>query len=456
MREQDYGNTSMEPGMELGAQAIFEQLRERILAGELSGGSPLPPVRELAEQCGINRNTAAAVYKRLVAAGLATTQGRLGTVVKDATMLGELEGELRTATPNFAGDLSGGNPMPDLLPDPVTYLAKADYRPRLYGCETVHPALETLAQEWFADIGQEAWQVNVTHGAVDAIERLLMAYLIPGDAVAVEDPCFLGSIHTLKALGLRAVGVAMDGEGMMPEALDIALRGGVRALICTPRAHNPTGCSVSAQRAGELAAMLTAHPQVLLIEDDHFALLADTPYHSIMPHGCTRFACIRSVSKGLGPDLRLALVVSDVVSARRLRARLASGATWVSHVLQATVASMLSDESGRTQLDHARAFYRQHRRFLLDALEQRGLVTRQPCDGLNVWIPLAGHSPRSAHEVAHELARRGWIVRASAAFSLTQRQQAIRVTVSTLDEARAQRFADDLLLCVYSSGTNIS
>jgi len=48
------------------------------------------------------------------------------------------------------------------------------------------------------------------------------------------------------------------------------------------------------------------------------------------------------------------------------------------------------------------------------------------------------------------LARRGWVVRPSGVFSLAQRQQAIRVTISTLDDERANRFADDLLECTRS------
>ena len=54
---------------------------------------------------------------------------------------------------------------------------------------------------------------------------------------------------------------------------------------------------------------------MLIIVDDHFALLAETPYHSIIPTTTARWALIRSVSKGLGPDLRLAFVACDLATA---------------------------------------------------------------------------------------------------------------------------------------------
>ncbi|WP_313420860.1 GntR family transcriptional regulator, partial [Stenotrophomonas sp.] len=64
------------------AEAIFDSIREGIGSGQLAAGSVLPPVRELAERLGVNRNTVAAAYKRLDGAGLASTAGRRGTVVR--------------------------------------------------------------------------------------------------------------------------------------------------------------------------------------------------------------------------------------------------------------------------------------------------------------------------------------------------------------------------------------
>ena len=39
---------------------------------------------------------------------------------------------------------------------------------------------------------------------------------------------------------MAAIGVAMDDEGMLPRALEAALEKGARAVLITPRAHNPT------------------------------------------------------------------------------------------------------------------------------------------------------------------------------------------------------------------------
>ncbi|WP_154587132.1 aminotransferase class I/II-fold pyridoxal phosphate-dependent enzyme, partial [Bordetella pertussis] len=113
---------------------------------------------------------------------------------------------------------------------------------------------------------------------------------------------------------------------------------GAQAVLLTPRAQNPTGASLTRARARALRQVLQRYPHVMVIADDHFAHLSASPYHSPIPAAALRWALVRSVSKALGPDLRLAFVASDPDTSRRLRLRLASGTTWVSHLLQDVVA----------------------------------------------------------------------------------------------------------------------
>ncbi len=91
--------------------------------------------------------------------------------------------------------------------------------------------------------------------------------------------------------------VAVDAEGMDPDGLEEALRNGARAVILTPRAHNPTGCSLTENRAHALREVLARYPQVLAIVDDHFALLSATPWHSPLPASTQRWALVRSMSQ---------------------------------------------------------------------------------------------------------------------------------------------------------------
>ena len=416
------------------AAQLFDSIRGLTQAGELLPGQALPTVRDLAATLGVNRNTVSLAYKRLVTAGIAVTQGRLGTAIRAQRDPGEQEG-LLPGSP--LADLGGGNPNLAWLPDAGAALARKPYRPRLYGEATLDPELEVLARQWLAGDCPQEHDIILTNGAVDAVERLLAAYLIAGDKVAVEDPCFVSSINTLRIAGLHAVGVAVDAEGMQAGALERALAQGAQAVIVTPRAHNPTGCSLSAARADQLRAVLAAYPHALVIVDDHFSLLSVAGYQDVIPPAARRWALIRSVSKIFGPDLRLAFVASDGQTAQRLRLRLAPGTNWVSHLLQDAVSACLSSPDVLAQVGLAREDYARRRGILAAALAAQGMAVAGPADGLNLWLPLPGASQAAVLA----LARHGWLVRGGEAFGVQAPAQGLRITVSSMDDAGAQAFA---------------
>ncbi|UJJ60228.1 transcriptional regulator PtsJ [Rhodanobacter denitrificans] len=419
------------------ATELFDCIRAMAQSQLLSPGQTLPPVRDLAAELGVNRNTVAAAYRRLITGGIAKAQGRLGTIIRDQYAIGEQEGR-KTGTSLV--DLASGNPNPAWLPDITAALKIKPYRPRLYGDPTVNAALEAYARHWFTPDCPGDFEIDVSHGAVDAIERLLDAYLVAGDKVAVENPCFLSSINTLRTMGLHAIGVPVDAEGMQAKALETALNKGARAVIITPRAHNPTGCSLSAPRAKAIARVLARHPQVPVIVDDHFALLSNAEYCSAIPANTKRWALVRSLTKALGPDIRMALVSSDASTSRQLRLRLASGANWVSHVLQDMAEVTLTRPEATRQIGQARDDYARRRQLLVDALHAQGVPCSASGDGLNLWLPLSGDDQM----VVLDLARRGWLVRQGSVFSVQETVSGLRITTAHVEPGQCPQLARDV------------
>lgn len=411
-------------------------LRER---GMLRPGDALPPVRELAGLLGVNRNTAVAAYRQLAQAGLVISKGRGGTLIAGAAHVAQ-EG---IAADTVLQDIGSGNPDPQLIPDPTAALAGIVGRPVLYGEPVIDPGLEQWAREWMlADLARDDLRITVTSGAVDAVERLLAQALMRDDAVALEDPCFLASIHTVRLGGYRAVPVPVDAEGMTVEGLKAALDAGVRAIISTPRAQNPTGVSLSPARAEALRAVLRPHPYVLIVEDDHFSMLSAHPYASLIGPEHRRYALLRSVSKFLGPDMCLALAATDPTTAERLAMRLNPGTTWVSHLLQRLAHAQLADAGVRARIAEAAAHYAARNSAFVSALAERGIETASS-DGLSLWVRLAV----PARTAAERLMRRGWLVRTGDEFRIDEASPAsdhLRLTVHDLSAADTARLLDDL------------
>lgn len=432
------------------AAEIAGSVRELLERGALRPGDTLPPVRTLAERLGVNRNTAVAAYRLLSRSGLVVAGGRAGTRIAQSRPVAQ-EG---FASPEPAAsddapalrDIGAGNPDPAWIPQPSRYLDALAGRPVLYGEPVIDPDLEATARAWLAaDAAPADLSLTLTSGAVDAVERLLAQALTRDDAVALEDPCWLANIHTVRLGGYRPIPVPVDGEGMTVDGLRGALAQGVRAVICTPRAQNPTGAGLSERRARELRAVLADHPYVLVIEDDHFSLLSQQPFRSIVGPAHRRWALVRSVSKFLGPDMCLAVTASDPHTAERLALRLSSGTTWVSHLLQRLAHAMLTDADARDLIARAGAHYAQRNADFAERLAAHGLRVA-PGDGLSVWVPVGAPAGR----VAAALRTRGWLARVGDEFSLGDAPTPphLRLTVHDLTEAESDALAADLAAAI--------
>ena len=114
---------------------------------------------------------------------------------------------------------------------------------------------------------------------------------------------------------------------------------------------------------------------------------------------------MRSVSKSLGPDLRLAVLAGDETTVARVEGRQVLGTGWVSHILQAATTALLSDAALPSLLERATDSYATRRAALIDALRDRDIEARGR-SGLNVWIPVDDETSATGRLLAAGLGRR--------------------------------------------------
>jgi DNA-binding transcriptional MocR family regulator len=255
--------------------------------------------------------------------------------------------------------------------------------------------------------------------------------------VAVEDPGYTGVLDLVPALGLVAEPMGLDDSGPLPQDMDRALRAGARAVILTPRAQNPTGAALDVARVRAMRGVLERHPDALVVEDDHAGPVAGAPALTLASARRRAWAVVRSVSKSLGPDLRLAFLAGDATTVSRVEGRQRLGAGWVSHVLQALVVHLLSARKTERLLDEATRRYAERRGALLAALRALGIPARGR-SGMNVWVSV----PEELRTV-QGLAERGFRVRGGERYRL-ESPPAVRITVARLLPAEAGRVAEGL------------
>ncbi|GLY00034.1 aminotransferase class I/II-fold pyridoxal phosphate-dependent enzyme [Actinoplanes sp. NBRC 101535] len=413
------------------ARGIAAAVSRLITAGRLTAGARLPTVREVAGKLGVSPTTVSEAWRNLIQAGAIQTRGRSGTFVAGPLPARE---RLRYTQLSGAGmhmprDLSTGVPDPALLPDLSESLRRiGDGRwAGSYLDAPVLPALETVLRERWP---YRPERLTVVDGAMDALDRIVAAVLRYGDHVLVENPAFPPLLDLLQAVGATVVGVPMDSRGIEPGALRDALRQyRATALFLQPRAHNPTGASMDAARAAELADVLLEAPHLLVVEDDHAGDIATAPPVSLGRYLADRTVHVASFSKSHGPDLRLAAVggpahVLDAVADRRLL-----GPGWSSRLLQGVLLDLLTDPSVAAQVSTAKEVYAARRAALLAALSERG-VRATAGDGINMWVAV----PDQQNAMV-ALAARGVAAAPGAPFCVTPLgEDHVRVTVGLVDD----------------------
>ncbi|MGA2146305.1 MAG: PLP-dependent aminotransferase family protein [Bryobacteraceae bacterium] len=305
-----------------------------------------------------------------------------------------------------AMDCSTGRPDPGLLPVEVIRRAWSAAVQGITASDLQYAsqeAIEPLACQLIALLESDAIPARVQDLMVGssaqqfmllACEMLAARWGSESATIAVEEPGYPTMMDTFERAGARLIGMATDDSGVTAESLDAALRNGAKAAVFTPRAHNPTGASWSRERRTALADVLAAHPDVVAIEDDQFGGIANTPASSMLSDARmeSRTLYIRSFSKAIAPDLRIAAAVARPVIREWINNAKSFADGWTSRLLQRVLAAILQDDELGEALNLARQAYNQRRERAAEAVN-RILIpldggTWCGPDGLNLWVNL--------------------------------------------------------------------
>jgi DNA-binding transcriptional MocR family regulator len=401
-----------------------------VTSGDLAPGDRLPTVRELASELGVSPATVSHAWQALSNVGLIVSRGRSGSFVRAEPKkwlpprFRELAGQLEATRL----DLSTGTPDPELLPALGPALSRVSLRAGTlsYLDQPVIPELELILRDSWP---YEVDDITVVDGALDALSRTLESVVRFGDKVVVEDPGFPPIYDLLEHFGAVRVPVGVDQFGLRPDLLEEALIQRPTAIVLQPRAQNPSGRSMDAERARELAAVIRrSHhaSDAIVIEDDHSGQIVMAADVSLGTHIPSQVLHIRSFSKSHGPDLRIAALGGPQELIERIVSRRILGPGWTSRMLQQMLVDLLTDDTSVAQIQLARSVYSQRQCQLSAALARQGVIL-PPADGINAWLSVADE--RSA--VVH-LAAAGIRVAAGSPFEATEKGSSVRVTVGHL------------------------
>ena len=380
------------------ARGIAAAVSRLVSTGELPAGSRLPTVRAVARDLGISPTTVSEAWRSLARAGAIQTRGRSGTFV--AALPRQRLRYAQMGAPALPTDLSTGVPDHDLLPDLSGALKRlGDGRSTTsYLDAPVLPALEEAIR---CRLPFQPERITVVDGALDALDRITSAVVRFGDHVLVEDPTFPPLLDLVDAVGASVVGVPLDADGPALHALAADLR--PVAFYLQPRAQNPTGVSMTRDRAAAIARFVSGIPDMVVVEDDHAGDIASAAPVSVGAFLPERTVHVSSFSKSHGPDLRLAAVGGPASLVSAVADRRLLGPGWSSRLLQAVLLDLLSDPAAIAAVGAARDEYARRRAGLLKALDRHG-VTATAADGINLWMTVEDQQYAMVTLAAHGVA----------------------------------------------------
>ncbi|HBD91882.1 MAG TPA: PLP-dependent aminotransferase family protein [Gemmobacter sp.] len=304
--------------------ALTRALREAIRAGELPPGTQLPTVRDLAWGLHVTPGTVSRAYQLATQEGLlAATVGRGTFVAARAPRLGPTQSLFQER------DLQSEPWLVDLrspqLPDVGQGAAFSQALERI-GAGLDAAWLDSPSQRGEAPLREalcgfladrllgpvSADDIALTHGGQNA---LLLVFLccLRGDrpVILTEDLAYPGIRHAAKLARAEMVGVEIDDQGMMPDALEAACRRhSAQILVLTPEAQNPTASRMSAVRRAEIVEIARRY-DLQVVEDDCYSI-AESNLPSLRALAPERTWYIGSFSKSVSAALRFGYAVCPV------------------------------------------------------------------------------------------------------------------------------------------------
>lgn len=420
--------------------AIADAIARDVESGALLPGVRLPTHRDLAKHLGVTVGTVTRGYGEAERRGLTVGEVGRGTFVRGEDLEDHGWGGARQASPGVI-DMSLATPwsLPKqeegrLLAQTVRDIAHDGGLDELlvYHADSAPLRHRAAAASWLSQAGVQVApeRVIVTAGAQHAMTVVFSTLLRPGDLVLTGDLTYPGMKALAQMLGLRLRGVALDDEGIRPDALDAACQdGGAHAMYLVPTDQNPTGATMSAERRQAVAKVARSH-ELLVVEDNvHGSLEPDAPA-SIMALLPERTVQLSTVSKSVAFGLRTGFIVAPDSLVERLRAGVRS-TMWMPPPLMTEITTRwITDGTAERIAARKRTEMEFRQEMVRAALGSRCCVQGGP-HAIHVWLTLP--EPWRSDEFVAQAKQRGVLIAGAEAFAVGRQKvpHAVRVCLGS-------------------------
>jgi len=420
--------------------SLADQFARAIHDGRLENGERLPTHRALADELKLSVQTVSRAYEELIRRGLVAGEVGRGSFVQ--TQRREPDPPYLPERPGEVIDLSILKPVCEpmhleRLKQALGWLADAlptssalSFRPN-----TVFPRHRAVGADWLKTCGLEVspQNITVTNGATGGMTVALMSVAPPGSTVATEAIGHHTLVPLARYLGFNLVGLPIDDDGILPDALDDACRhSDIRAMFVQPSVINPTATLMGSVRRAQLAEVARRH-DIAIIENDVLGPLVEERAPPLAHFAPERTLYVTSFSKITVPGLRIGyLAAPDRYVAAVANRHLVSN--WMATPMVAEIATKwVADGTAMELVRWQRHAVR--RRLDIAAEVLAGVTFRAHRDGLHLWLPLS--DDRSEEGFVAQARLQGVAIAPGASFRISEApwHPAVRISLGSTTES---------------------
>ncbi|WP_031466681.1 PLP-dependent aminotransferase family protein [Sciscionella sediminilitoris] len=238
--------------------------------------------------------------------------------------------------------------------------------------------------------------VVVTVGSQMALDMVTRLFCDPGDVVLAEGPSYVGALGSFAAYQAQVVHVAMDDDGLQPEALRAAIEScrksgqRIKFLYTIPNFHNPAGVTLSIERRAEIVEICRS-AGILIIEDNPYGMLGfdGQVYPALRTLDPENVIYLGSFSKTFAAGLRVGWALAPHAVREKLVLAAESATLCPPTFNQLVVSRYLATHDWQGNIKQFRRNYAERRDAMLHALEQylpQGCTWTRPEGGFFVWL----------------------------------------------------------------------
>ncbi len=257
-------------------------------------------------------------------------------------------------------------------------------------------ACEVMAAEGITDA--DPADIVITTGSQSAQDVAAKVFCNPGDVVLCEDPTYVGALNAFEAYEVQMQAVAVDGEGLVPEALEEAIASlraqgkTIKMLYTIPSFNNPSGVTLAAHRRPRIVEICAA-ANILILEDNPYGMLRfdGKPLAPLRAGNPDDVLYLGSFSKIFAPGVRVGWALVPRHLHRRFYLACEAVVLCPSPLTQMLVSAYLRDYDWMQNIRDSRVLYASRCAAMLAALSEElpdGVSWTVPDGGFFVWLSL--------------------------------------------------------------------